>query len=148
MSKRVRRFKVPPISQSDVNNKTTQKLEEQGADKHVQALFFKILASEVINSGNPLLAALIPHIKRHKSTAWIAAFQIVADFLQANNMTLTSETIRIERPATDDRMNLSMLLHIHGKTDHILQLLTLTAKHRSLPAKQKIAELADQFHTC
>lgn len=145
MSRRVRRYKVPPISQTEVNTKTTRTLEEKGADKHVQAVFFNILASEVIRSENPLLAALHPHIKRHRSTAWMAAYQIVAEFLQANGMTLTADTMQIERPSIDDRMNLSMLLHIHGKTDQIVQLLSLTAKQRSLPAKQRIAELAEHI---
>ena len=139
MSKR--RIKVPPLSQAEVNMRTTKKLDEKGVDKHLQAVFYHELAAAVIQSENPLLAALIPHVRRHKETAWIAAYQIINDFLLEHGMKLTAETIQLEHSSLHDRMNLAMLLHMQGKKDQIIQLLTMTSKHRRLPTKDKIAEL-------
>lgn len=135
-----RRYKAPHLSQAEVNGRTSERLEAVGADKHVQATFFHALAAEVMRSDVPALAAVQPRIKKHKETAWTAAYQIIGDYLASSKMTMTNNTIQTERRTANDTINLPMLLHIHGKTDVIMQLIRVTAAYRRLSTRQKIAE--------
>lgn len=97
--------KVPPcrrfpkrLSQQELKEKTTNYMNENGADNHYKAEYYLEAAKLVVGMKDQKFFTLQPNIhhKDSKNDAWGLVFQLVIQFLKQNNMNLTIESMQKE----------------------------------------------------
>jgi hypothetical protein len=134
-----KRFRVPSLSQAELNDRTHKALAAIGTPHHIQASFFARLALESLASDRAVLRPLRPSVRDHSSTAWIVAFQVIENMLQTAGMSLSFDTFNLERTDSRQRMNVGIVTHLYGKGDFIRQLVRVTEPFRALPLRERIA---------
>ncbi|OHT14961.1 hypothetical protein TRFO_14622 [Tritrichomonas foetus] len=139
LMKNQRRIYTRRIDQVDLNNQTTQILQECGTDNHVQALFYSNLAQAVNSTPKSQLVPLKCHIKDKSRESWAIAFQIVIEFLESQKMKLTFDTMNFEdKKPLKYKSNIASRLHLSSRYSLIGELIRSTASYRKLPLKQRL----------
>lgn len=127
------------ISQEDLNEQTTQVLQQCGVENHTQSLFYTYLSSAVNSTHPNQFVPLKCHIKDKTREAWSIAFQIVGEFLETNQMSLTIQTMNTEdKMPLQYKSNVVSRLRLSTGYPIIGELLRATSSYRRLSLKQKL----------
>lgn len=134
-----RRIFTKRIQQQELNDQTTQVLQDCGADNHVQSLFFTNLSAAVNSTPRNQFVPLKCHIKDKTREPWAIAFQIIIEYLTTNKMNLTLQTMNNEdKKPLQYKSNIVSRLRVSSGYPIIGELLRATAAYRRLPLKQRL----------
>ena len=84
------------IPEEDLQQMTTEEMNQKGALNYYQAVLYQETSQEVIGSTYPQFSTLQSHPKQREEKSWIQAYEFVYDFLQKHNMNNTLKTIETE----------------------------------------------------
>ncbi|EAY03158.1 hypothetical protein TVAG_345320 [Trichomonas vaginalis G3] len=84
--------------QQQLNESSHEIFEKRGAANHLRAQFVKDISKIVINSSNPNLISIQPHVKPMDSAAWSRCLCFVVAYLRRYKMEQTLQAMKHECP--------------------------------------------------
>lgn len=121
---------TPRLSKEDVYEMTQNKLSECGVDQISQASFTSLLSQEVVGNKDFLFTSLQPRLKLKKDPAWRAAYTIVLNYLNSYQMSITLNTMNIEKVKDDKFPSNSKILNFAPEEGNVLSLMSELVGHQ------------------